>query len=222
MPTVTASTIIDRAAIVLQDTGNVRWTRAELLDYLNEGQRELVLKKPNAYVLHTSAQLVAGTRQRLPVIDGATAVDPIQLIDVLRNSTGRAVRLIERSLLDALNADWHSATQTFLVQHFIYSEMDPKSYLVYPPNTGAGCVDLIYSANPPALGSEGAVISLDDIYQGPLLDYCVYRGFKKDAEYAADPARAAAHYASFTAALGGKAAQEMAASPTAVAQARRR
>lgn len=220
MPTVTAAVIISRAAVALQDTAGVRWTRTELLDYLNEGQRELVIKKPSAYVLHINMLLAAGTRQFLPGSDDSGQIDPIQLIEIVRNSTGRAVRLIERALLDAVNQDWHAAPQATLVQHYCFNELDPASFFVYPPNNGSGCVEITCSAAPPALPSESAVIALDDIYQGALLDYCVYRAFLKDAEYAADPARAAARYASFLATLEGKATQESVASPTRIAQAR--
>ena len=221
MPTVTASVIINRAATALQDATSVRWPRAELLGYINDGQREVVLKKPNAYVIHSQAPLIAGTRQRLPKTDGAVAIDPIQLIEIPRNSTGRAIRIIERDMLDALNADWHNAPETLLVQHYCYSALDPKVFWVYPPNNALGCVDVVCSATPPAIATEGGLTSLDDIYQGALLDYAIFRAWSKDAEYASDPARAAAHYAAFANALGVKAGFEIAASPTAVAQSRR-
>lgn len=215
MATVTAAQIIDRAAVALQDTGNVRWTRAELLDYLNAGQRALVVIKPTANVLLTDAPLVAGTVQTLPTSDGTSPVDPIQLITVLRNSCGdgRAVRLIARDLLDLHMGDWHSAPQTRVVKHYCYSDLDPKRFLVYPPNDGTGCLEIAYAATPVALASEATTVSVDDIYQDALLDYVLYRAFSKDAEYAADPARAAARYASFAAALGSKAAHEQGDSP---------
>jgi hypothetical protein len=213
MPTVTAAQIIDRAGIALQDTGFVRWKRTELLDYLNAGQRETVIRKPSAYVRRSSMTLAGGTVQTLPTEDDTGAVDPIQLIDVLRNATGRAVRLIERDLMDLYNADWHNAPQATLVQHYIVNDLDPKHFLVYPPNDGTGCLDVIYSATPPAVPNEAALITLDDIYQDALLDYVLYRAFSKDAEYAADPARAAARYASFAASLDGKTTHERSESP---------
>jgi len=46
MGTIVASTIIDKAAIQLLDTGNVRWTRAELFSWLNDGQRQITLMSP--------------------------------------------------------------------------------------------------------------------------------------------------------------------------------
>jgi hypothetical protein len=213
MPTMTAAELIDRAALALQDTGNVRWKRPELLDHLNAGQRETVIRKPTAYARLSTATLVAGTVQTLPTTDGTGAVDPIQLIDVLRNACGRAVRVIERDLMDLHNADWHSTPQGKLVQHYMVNVMDPKRFLVYPPNDGTGCLEVVYSATPPALTTEAAVIALDDIYQDALLDYMLYRAFSKDAEYAADPARAAQRYAAFVSSLDGKSLHERAESP---------
>jgi hypothetical protein len=213
MPTVTAAALLDRAAIALQDTGHVRWQRAELLAYLNAAQREAVLKKPNAYVLRSTAPLVAGTLQTLPTTNDAGAVEPVQLVEVLRNACGRAVRKAERDLLDLMNPDWHSLPQTKTVQHYCYDVADPARYLVYPPNDGAGCLELAYSATPPVLAVESAVIALDDIYQDALLDYLQYRAWNKDAEYAADPLRAAARYAAFAAALDGKSGHERAEAP---------
>jgi hypothetical protein len=213
MPTVTVATIITRAATALQDTSNVRWTRAELLDYLNAGQRETVIRKPSAYVRRSSVTLAVGTVQALPLEDDTGTVDPIELIEVVRNACGRAVRLIERDLMDLYNADWHSAPQTKLVQHYMVNPLDPKHFTVYPPNDGTGCLELVYSATPPAVASEVGTITLDDIYQDALLDYVLYRAFSKDAEYAADPARAASRYAAFAASLDGKTVHERADSP---------
>lgn len=213
MPTVTAAQIIDRAGIALQDTGFVRWKRLELLEYINAGQREIVLRKPNAYVLRTNQPLVAGTVQTLPTVTDNGPVEAVQLVDVPRNASGRAVRVIARDLMDQYNPDWHLTPQGSLVQHYMYDEADPKRFLVYPPNDGTGCLELVYSATPPALATEDVQTTLDDIYQDALLDYCLYRAFSKDAEYAADPARAQARYASFAAAIDGKWAHEKTEAP---------
>lgn len=219
MPTITAAQIIDRAGIALQDIGNVRWKRAELLDYLNAGQRETVVRKSNAWVMRTNKTLDPGTLQTLPTSTDSGAVDPILLIDVPSNACGPAVRRIERALLDNYNSNWRNAAQTTLVQHFMFDQQDPKRFLVYPPNDGTGCIEIMYSATPPAISVDTALITLDDIYQDALLDYVLYRAFSKDAEYAADPTRAAARYAAFAASLAGRggrpAAPSLAAAPGA-------
>lgn len=211
MPTMTVNSTLSRAGVLLQDITAIRWPLSELLDWLNDGQREIVLKKPNASVKNVPFALLAGTKQSLPA-------DGVQLIDVVRNLPGTAIRIVSREILDAQLPDWHSATPQKLVQHFCYSELDMRNFYVYPPNNGTGSVELIYSASP-ANAVQGGVISVDDIYQSALLDYILYRAFSKDAEYAADPARASAHYAAFANALGGKVQMEVMGSPNTLAAA---
>src|SRR3546814_10752016 len=65
MATITAKSLITIAQTLLQDATSVRWPRAELLGYLNDGQRETVLLKPEACVTNAAALLTADeTMQR--------------------------------------------------------------------------------------------------------------------------------------------------------------
>jgi hypothetical protein len=210
MPTVLVNAILARASALLQDGSHIRWPLAELLDWLNDGQRDVVLHKPNAYVLNTALHLVAGTRQSLPL-------DGVQLLDIVRNVPGLAVRLVLREILDAQLPNWHGENAASLVKHYCYADRDLKHFYVYPPNTGTGVVELIYSAAPPD-AAQGGVIAVDDIYQSVLLDYILYRAYSKDTEYTADPARAASHYTAFANALGGKLKMEIGASPNTTAE----
>jgi len=207
MPTVTVDSTIARASVLLQDPTNIRWPKAELLDWLNDGQREVVLRKPNASTKNTAVNLVAGTKQSIPN-------DGVQLLDVVRNMSGDAIRIVDREILDAQLPGWHRMAQAPTVQHYCYSDLDLKNFYVYPPNNGAGQVELIYSASP-APAALGGVISVDDIYQSVLVDYIMYRAYSKDSEYAADPARVASYYTSFVNSLGGKLQMEVGADPNA-------
>ena len=209
MATVTVNSTLARAATLLQDITSIRWPLLELLDWLNDAQREVVLHKPNSSVRNTPFALVAGTRQSLPP-------DGVQLLDVVRNLPGRAVRIVAREILDAQLPDWHNEAPSLAAKHFCYSEQNLKTFYVYPPNTGTGTVELVYSAAPQD-AVLGGLISVDDIYQSVLLDYILYRAWSKDAEYAANPTRANAHYTAFANALGGKYQIENAASPNALA-----
>jgi hypothetical protein len=209
MPTITVDSILARAGVLLQDITNVRWPLSELLDWLNDGQRDIVLKKPNASVKNVAFALASGTKQTLPA-------DAVQLIDVVRNVPGSVVRIVAREILDAQLPNWHGAAAQTVVQHYCYSELDLRHFYVYPPNTGTGNVEVIYSAAP-VNAAQGGVISLDDLYQSALLDYILYRAFSKDAEYAADPARANAYYLAFANALGLKVQSEMGTSPNQMA-----
>lgn len=205
MATVTVDSTLERAAVLLQDSTNIRWPLTELLNWLNDGQREVVLRKPNASVRNTDFPLAVGTKQAIPP-------DGVQLIDVVRNLPGNSIRIVDREILDAQVSDWHTLQPTKAVRHFCYSEMDLKNFYVFPPNDGTGTVELIYSASP-VNAVLGGVISIDDIYQSALLDYIMYRAYSKDSEYAADSARVTTHYTAFTNSLGGKLQMEVGASP---------
>ena len=219
MATITVSSVVSRVATLLQDSTNIRWPQAELLDYLNDGQREIVLYKPNAFVKNSSVKLITGTKQTIPA-------DGVQLIDVVRNlgtsgtTPGKAVRITMREILDAQLPDWHTITGTAEVRHYMYSPLDPKTYYVYPPQPAAnqGYVELIYGAAPTDATLVGT-ITIDDIYQTVLVDYMMYRAYSKDSEYAADANRAQAHQAAYIASLIGKARSEVGANPNSLAPA---
>ena len=54
MATVKVIDLINRAEEILQDTTNVRWSQQTLLNYLNDGQREIVLFRPDANPVNAS------------------------------------------------------------------------------------------------------------------------------------------------------------------------
>jgi hypothetical protein len=211
MPTITAQNIVDKAEIILQDTTNVRWPSTELLGWLNDGQREIVMRKPDAYTTRTATKAAAETRQSLPDTG-------IQLIDVTRNmgtdgtTPGDAITYLPRKILDNCVRDWHSMTAAATAQHFCFDERDPKQFFLYPPNDGTGYVEIVYSAAPADI-AIGATITLDDIYANAILDYMLYRAYLKDADYTANNDRANAAYTAFLTSLGLKEQAEAAYDP---------
>lgn len=204
--TTAAQSIIRRVVETLQDTTSVRWPVAELVRYLNDGQREVVLYRPDSMVTNATVTLTAGAKQALPS-NGS------KLIDVIRNSAGnkRSVRMTARNILDTQTPSWYNLTGVTEILHYMYDPRDPKVFYVYPPAAASGAsVDLVYSAYPSDITepADGAVfsavtgnISLPDIYANILADYIMYRAYTKDTEYAGNAARAQAHYAAFQAAL---------------------
>lgn len=204
---ITAQSIVRRVVETLQDNTSVRWPVNELVRYLNDGQREIVMYRPDAMVTNTTLTLVAGSRQSLPA-NGA------KLIEVVRNNTAnskRSVRLVNREILDAQSPNWHNITGVAEVLHFMYDPRDPKVFYVYPPALNTAAVDIVYSALPTDITepADGAVytavsgnISVPDIYGNVLQDYMLYRAYSKDSEYAGNAQRAQAHYAAFANALG--------------------
>ena len=212
MGTITAQSIINKAAIQLTDIGNTRWARAELLGWLNDGQRQIVTMAPNATNKISTVQLVAGTRQTIPA-DGWTLLEVIRYMGTDGTKPGRAVRVTSRELLDSYNPDWHSDTASTVPKHYLFDQQDQTAYFVYPPNNGKGYVQINYSPVPTDLASESSTISLNDIFQTALLDYILYRACSKDAEYAPGLTLAAGYLQTFMTAMGIKSQTEIANSP---------
>jgi hypothetical protein len=213
MGTVTAKTIIDKATIQLIDLTNIRWTRAELLSWLNDGMRQIVAIQPSASSTTVSKQLVAGTRQTLPA-DGWLLLSIYRNMGTTGTTPGRSIRLISREIIDSFNPNWHTDTATAEVRNYIYTNQDQTAFFVYPPNTGTQYVELNYSAQPADLTLETQVIPIFDIFQSALVDYILYRACSKDAEYAPGLVLAQQYSAAFVAAVQGKAESEVSNDPT--------
>lgn len=221
MATILASAILNKAAVLLQDTldANIRWPLTELLGWLNDGQRDIVLQKPNAYTKNAVLTLVGGTKQALPS-DGITLIDVVRNMGTSGAEPGRGVRIAMREILDAQTPDWHASTTSSRVVHYMYSRLDPKNFYVFPPQPSAPCgsVEIIYSAAP-ADATLVSVITVDDIYAPALLDYVLYRAYSKDAEYTQDQNRAATHFQAYAFSVTGKAKGEDGTNPNSSAPA---
>jgi hypothetical protein len=184
---IAAQTIVDAVELILQDPSNIRWSADELLSYLNEAQRTVVLFKPDANSIYTTHLLAFGDRQTIPS-------DGIRLLDVLRNVSAdptkeTAISQVSRSELDSVFNLWHThvsgSAPWDVVQHYVYDPMDPQNFYVYPaPIGGNPQVILTYAAVPSDITALTANITLPDIYQAALTDYVCYRAYGKDSESA--------------------------------------
>jgi hypothetical protein len=206
MGTITCKQIIDKVATQLLDNTNTRWTRIELLGWLNDGQRAIVLIQANASSITTTLQLVQGSRQQLPA-------DAHLLLDIYRNmgptgvSPGRAVRLVSRTVVDAQDPYWHTMTGAAVVQNYIYDVQDAQAFYVYPPSNGNNTIELNYSRVPVDITDEAKPIVINDVLQTALVDYILYRACAKDAEFAGTQ-QAAQYLSTFMAQMGKEAEQE--------------
>lgn len=203
--TTTAQSVIQRVVVTLQDPNATRWSTAELVRYLNDGQRDIALIRPDATATPATMTLSAGARQTLP----ATGA---KLLDVIRNTTGaqRAIRLTNRNVLDAHNPDWYSKTGTTDIRHYTFDAREPRVFYVYPPATVNASVEMVYSAYPANITEPAANalytavtgnLSVQDIFANALTNYILYRAFSKDAE-TVNAAAATSYYQLYQSMLG--------------------
>lgn len=225
MGTILASSLITRASRILQDTTNTRWTETELLDWLNDGQREIVLLKPDSNTKNEAMAIAKGTTKQTIPTGGLVFIDITRNLGTSSSSptSGRAVTVISRKILDNQLPEWHSSTygatsvDSFAVKHYVFDERDPKHFYIYPflasTVTEDWYVEVVYSSAPDDVENTTDAISLDDIYANALIDYMLYRAYSKDAEYTKDMQMAISSYNSFARSLGILNANEMANNP---------
>lgn len=200
MATTKAVDLINRVSITLQDPTFVRWTQSELLNYLNDAQRQVVLFRPDAKAVNASFSCAATAKQTLPA-------EGLRLINVLRNTGGRAVTKVDRSILDVQLPNWYeTAVSADGVKHYVYDALDPKNFYVFPKPAAAHQIDIVYAMAPVDIvisnfTTDTQVIGIDDIYANALMDYMMYRSYQKDSEFA-NLNRAAVYYQAFTTSLG--------------------
>ena len=211
-----AKTIIDNASLALGDVAAVHWNAAELLAWLNAGQLELATLVPNANTVTVAKQLVAGSKQTAPS-------DAIRLIGFTRNLgvtglvPGKAIRQIERKLLERYSPNWSTEPAAAVVFHAMYDAEDNNAvFYVYPPQPMVPqYIELIYAQIPAIIANAtaGTKITVADFYQNALLDYVLYRAFGKDADSANQAVRSQEHYKMFSSAIVSKMAADSATKP---------
>ena len=217
MAVTTVSVIVNNAKLVMQEitAAGTRWTNEELIGWLNEFYQAAVQLRPDAFSVNESLDLIAGTKQSIPA-------SGLRLLDVIRNDAGMAILTTTRRALDSTRRTWHSDPESTFIEQFVYDELDPTRFYVYPPAAVGATVEVLYSAVPtPHDASQGLAVAglepfkLNDAYAPVATDYILYRAYSKDAEHAANLQRSQMHYQSYMQQMGGKAQTDAQASPNA-------
>lgn len=183
---VAASAIIDRIRSQLIDDGTTqRWSDAELLRLLSDGERTIIKIDPSASSTRASVLLTSGTLQTLPA-SGHRLLRVIRNMGVGGSTPGRVVRVTSLDLVDAQDPDWHTLTEVTEIKNFMLDPEDEAIYWVYPPSDGTGYVQINYSKEPTELTATTDTITVGDIYRTPLFDYVMWRAHLKDSEFASN------------------------------------
>lgn len=214
--TVLASTIVTRArGQLIDEKATQRWSDAELLRWLSDGQRMIVTMSPSLGEATSIFKLVVGTKQTVPA--GA-----FMLLDVKRNmgvdglTPGRAVRVVTRELMDSFDPYWHSGARSSVTENYIHDPRQPKTFYCSPPSTGTNYLETSCAFVPPEITDIVAgVISVDDLYQTALFDYVMFRAHQKDSDYSAGEGKASVYLQLFLAAFGQYEASKLTEGPNA-------
>lgn len=209
MATITVRSLINKALIVLQDTGKTRWSDADLLGWLNSAAGEIVTLKPNSNTQNSSIALVAGVKQ---------TITGISLLRVVRNmgangaAPGQAIDFIPLETLNSFIPDWPLHDPNGTVKFYAVDPRDRTVFYIYPAQAAATTqqVEVMQSVLPTtiAIGSiEEAVLPLADEYETALLHGILKWAFAEDTDVG-DTAKSELYEKKMLAALGYKQAAE--------------
>ncbi len=229
--------VVWRVSVLLQDTSPQfqRWPEREIIHWLNDAQVSITKYLPLACSRVLSMKLAAGTLQSIASIASAdckledgtapgVTVYGTQFLNPRRNmgstgtTPGRAIRMVERDVLDSQDPDWHTRTAS-AVSSVVYDPMTPKNFHVTPGVTGTVWMQLAMTSRPTSIpntgtpgselylvdGASTTTISIDDEFVPELVDYVVARANLKDVKYA-DKAAAELHTNRFLSSLNAKVA----------------
>lgn len=176
MGTLLASSLIaDARRILLDPSPGATWLDADLLKYLNKGERAICEAKKETYPVRGPLTLAAGTQQVLPT-------NGLVLMDLFENiASGRRVRgPVDRTLQDAGAPFYPNATPEVDVQEWTKDDRDPTRFAVLPPNNGSGSVRALYGAIPTAISAVGNPINLGDNYEGALIAFVLATAYAEN------------------------------------------
>lgn len=197
--------IVTRVGNIANDTGNVRWTVAELLTYISDGRRRIVDLIPQSYTQTVVTGFANSSKQLLPT-GYLRLVSIVCNTDSTGNVVGRPVSPIDRETLNVENIAWRTTTGTGYIEYYVYEpDKDPSRFYIYPVPTSAAPVyaELIMSIDPIDVVS-GGTLGINSKYHEPLVDYVLSRMFQKDGEVGNDLNRAAWHAQAFMSGIGFK------------------
>jgi hypothetical protein len=216
--TVTVQSVIDKVRLVVQDTSGIRWIESELVGWINDAQREIVLMKPDAGATNATVTLDTGTKQDIPAT-GNRLLKVVRNMSAASNGTGgRAIRIVDKEVLDAQVPSWHDPTATgdaqhgTLIKHYIYDETNPRNFYVYPGVSGNSYIEIVYSGNPTTVTASGN-LGVPDIYSNAVMNYTIYMCYMKEADYSGNQERAASHFQLFLTSVTGKSQLDIITSP---------
>lgn len=189
---ITVKKMIDRLARDLIDVRNVRWTRAELLDFINDGMAAIVLRRPD---LTRATQIVATTTNTV-----ALPADAYQILAV-NHINNLAAQYVDIHKLNQLYPDWRTTTGAPVC--WTRNELDETTLFLYPKPATSVNVELVYSRGL-TLALETDSFPLSEMYLGVVYDFVMYRAYNKDSQNPVEGQKAQLHLQSFATALGDK------------------
>lgn len=203
---ISSKRIADSVRLTLRDNfsiGAKAFSDAEIAEYINRALPFVVAMDSSASIVTESMDLAKGVHQKLPergtrlikvltnnIPDYRTRIDG-------RSFTGMtAPKVLPLTTLNAQNREWASAMERDIATAVVFNKDDPKSFMVYPPNSGAGKLVVSYSKLPepvPEVLDENP-IEIGERYFNAIIYHVMFSCLMRDSEETSNANRAQDFY----------------------------
>jgi|GEM_PF-582353 len=199
---VSVRNIVQRVAVQLYDEGNSNWSEPELAQWLREGVGALATLRPDLFTRTRTIPLEPGAKQSLP----ASSTRVTRVLGVREGGEDAPMRALTRFDMRSMSAsdpDWQETPPSRPRQYTTTADQDV--FWLYPSvPEGADYYADVESVEVPEIPmpkdwpeDDPVNIQMDTRFERALVDYVLYRSLSKDADYAANGQRAAAHQEAF-------------------------
>lgn len=174
MVAVSARSILDKASFMMNDVAVTRWPHAQTLEYLNDSIEAIIAVAPSAGATFGTLTVPANTcTVSLPE-------NGVSLISV-QSVAGRAVRHVERELLDSRYPNWRTTSEN-PTKAYVYSKDNPKHFYLWPQYPVSTSVIIEYVKLPTRIINENDPITIPSEYAPAILNGVLSMAYAVDTE----------------------------------------
>lgn len=173
-----------REEISDKDSAAYRWSDDTLISHLNDGIKELVKIRPDAYALRTVVTLTPGAvlhTTQFPA-GGTRLIAVTHNMGVDGATPGEEITFVEREKLAEYDRTWRTMTGETVIYHWSIDRSKPREFYTWPKAHAVTRVDveLLYGAYPAAMAAVGDTMLTDTVYDQSLQYYVQARALMKD------------------------------------------
>ncbi len=193
---ITVKNLIDRISRDLIDLRNVRWSRPELIDFMNDAIAAIVIRRPD---LSRATAVVATSSNTVALPADAYQILAVNHIDNV------AATFVSINKLNQLYPECRTTVGAPVC--WTRNELDETTLFLYPAPQEEVNVEVVYSRTL-KVTDESAAFPLSEVYEGVVADFVMYRAYNKDSLNPAEGQKAQLHLQAFATALGDKTATD--------------
>lgn len=179
----------------------IRWGRADVLEFLNEGMAAISGYRPEA-IIGTSVVALNGGRTH--TIDGYSAV--ITVRDAAQSDAVLSSAFAAYNACPSTPEFDRNGAPIYRLRSYVVDKDNPKVIHVEPAVPAGMTTEITVTGNttltPYKLSDWGKTLTIDPKYYNPLLDFMWARAYELDSESAQSRANSQTHMRNFYTAMG--------------------